>query len=312
MFHQLSVTFGILISASVTLPLIQIENGWRYITGFVFVPCVLQLLLQKYIPFTPRWLIANGRFEEAKVVFTRLYAAESYDEVTEEMDYIHKHHIIDENMANNWKRPLFIGIIMNMFQQWTGINVVIYGAQRALKEQEIDEDNVFVAIMILYFINFMSTLLCCIVMKMKWFNKKTLYYIGTSLMCLMLVFLGLINIEYKTDTFIMSQLSISQIPLYVVGFAISLGTFNWELVTEAFPFENRVRFASICIFVQWFCNGVLSMSVDSISDTYLDGKSGPLYFIFCGMIILCIIFIKRYIPKTTGKSLENAVTMYMN
>ena len=89
-------------AASVTLPLIQVHGGWRYITGIVFIPCVVQLILYKYIPNTPRWLISNARFDDAKDVLMGLYAAESYEEVAEECDFIHKHIMLDENMANNW------------------------------------------------------------------------------------------------------------------------------------------------------------------------------------------------------------------
>ena len=170
--------------------------------------------------------------------------------------------------------------------------------------------NIFVAIIILYMINFISTLICIYCVKMNNFKTKTLYYIGTCLMLLMSLFLGLINTVYKGDESLTDQLSLSQTPLYVFGFAISLGPFIWQLITEAFPFENRIRFASICVFIQWSCNAALSLSVDKIID-YLHGNVGNLYFIFFGMIILCIIFINRYIPETTGKSIEDAVRMYM-
>ena len=106
-------------------------------------------------------------------------------------------------------------------------------------------------------------------------------------------------------------MGIIQMPFYVFGFAISLGIFNWELVTEAFLFENRIKFASICFFVQWITNAALSMTVDIIIYKLFDGNISDLYFIFGGLTIFCIAFINKYIPKTTGKSLENAVKMYI-
>ena len=313
MFHQLFVTFGILSAAICTLPLIHVHHGWRYICSIVIIPSILQLISYKFIPNSPRWLIANEKHENAKIVLRKFYGSECDEEVKEEADYIQNHIICDKSVKFKikWLKPLFIGITLNILQQWTGINVVIWKSQTALKDQKIDE-NIFVTIILLYAINFVSTVAYLVCIKRRYSRQKNMFYIGTCLMLLMALFLGLIHSVYKNQQSLVQQLSISQTPLYLFGYAISLGPFTWLIISESFPYKVRIRFVSICVFFQWSCNAIFSLSADETVHQYLDGNVGSLYFIFCGLIIFSIVLVNKGIPDTTGKSLEDAVKMYIN
>eukprot|EP01084_Bolivina_argentea_P130656 230640_1 len=321
-FHQLFITFGILMASVFTLPLIQVTHGWRYIVSVIIVVSCVQLLFLRRIPESPRWLIAKGELDRAKQVISTFYKTQV--ESDHEYENIYKYISSNEHVAieswnamREWIHPLIVGVILNVFDQWTGVNVIMYRSQDALKNQRIDE-NIFIAIIIIYLINFMSTIICIICVKKNDISNKTLLYIGTCLMLLSSLFLGLINSTYHGDQNLVDQLSISQLPLYVFGFAISLGVFKWIVITESFPLSNRVRFASICVFAQWSCNAALSLSLHQLihflnaNDNDNDDNDGVanLYFIFCATLTLCIGFIWQYIPKTKGESLENSVKIY--
>eukprot|EP01084_Bolivina_argentea_P130653 230633_1 len=321
-FHQLFITLGILMASVITLPLIQVRHGWRYIVSVTIPVSILQLILRNKIPESPRWLIAAGKPDKAKKFICKIYKGKT--SAQHEYDHIYKYITSNEHVANDeltkmreWIWPLFVNMMLAVFGQWTGINVVMYRSQDALQNQQISE-NIFVSIIIIYLINFISQIISVICVKRNDVSNKTLVYIGTCMMLVSSLFLGLINNTYHGNQHLVDQLSISQLPLYVFGFAISLGVIQWIVMTESFPLCNRLRFASIIVFTQWLCNAALSLSLDTIirfltnnkSDKDFNSGVANLCFIFCAIIALCIVFVWKYIPKTKGYSLEDCVKMY--
>jgi SP family xylose:H+ symportor-like MFS transporter len=283
----------------------NLNHGWRLMFWSELLPAALFLLMLFFVPHSPRWLVMKKRDEQARAVLAKLYVDKSRADA--QLAEI-KASINQTPSASNSKAvagglafAIFIGVMLSVFQQITGINAILYygaeifsnslgyGPQDALKQQ-----------LWLGGVNLAFTFVAIFTID-RW-GRKPLYLIGTSGM-----FLGLSSLGFTIYTQQLGIVSLISILVFIGSFAMSMGPVVWVVLSEIFP--NRVRSFAMAIAVgaQWLFNGIVANAFPVINRSELNEQqfNGALpYFIFASLCVVALVFVWRYMPETKGKTLE--------
>ncbi|HKZ00567.1 MAG TPA: sugar porter family MFS transporter [Rhabdochlamydiaceae bacterium] len=297
--HQLLVTVGIL-SAYVVNYLFAIEGDWRWMFGLAAVPALIQFCGLFFIPETPEWLLAHDKNPKALLALGRL-----------RKDHAWQNHLIEmkqsasTNKRVGWKaffKPsilwlLFLGVMLNIFQQITGINTVIFYAPKIFLETNISSGTgAILATIGIGIINVIVTIFSVLYIDKKgrrWFLKIGLIGMAFSL--------AVLSLAFFTQIEIIDEIAIVSLMTYVAAFAIGLGPVPVLLLSEIYPLQIRGRAMSIAMFANWLFSYFVSL-------TFLDlvkgiGVGGT-FAVYGALCIICLWFVWRFIPETKGKSLE--------
>ena len=283
----------------------NLTRGWRVMFWSELAPALLFLLLLLTVPFSPRWLAIKGRHDDAKQVLQRLYDTE--EEASRNLRNIEA--TLQEKQVTSLKAvfakglgfAVFLGVMLSIFQQITGINAILYygaeifnkalgyGPQDALKQQ-----------LWLGAVNLVFTFVALFTVD-RW-GRKPLFLTGTFGMFLGLAVLGL---TIYTDN--KGVLSLIAILTFIGSFAMSMGPVVWVMLSEMFPNRARSLAMSIAVGAQWLFNGIVASLFPVINRSSMnqDQFSGALpYFIFAFFCVVAFLFVWRLLPETKGRTLE--------
>jgi MFS transporter, SP family, xylose:H+ symportor len=303
-WNQFAIIFGMLVIYFVNYAIAKsgneqwlINSGWRWMFFSGLIPSSLFLILLLFVPETPRFLVMKGKEEKALKVLHRISGVESSSKIIEEIK-----ETLHEKSAP-WLSYgfflIFIGIMLSVFQQFVGINVVLYYAGNIFRNMGASTDTSLIQTIIVGSINLIFTVLA--IFTVDRFGRKPLMVIGALTMAIAMTALGLSfylnNLGFIALFFML---------LYTAGFAMSWGPVTWVLLSEIFP--NSVRGAmSIAVAAQWIANLAISWTFPMMNDnTWLTRTfhHGFSYWIYGAMSILAAIFIWKLVPETKGKTLE--------
>ena len=283
----------------------NLQTGWRWMFWSELLPACVFFTALFFVPHSPRWLVIKGREAEAKQVLDKLGL--SYDGAASLLAEIKKS--VQESASGNTLKLfskgalwiVFIGVMLSVFQQITGINAILYygaeifsnalgyGPQDALKQQ-----------LWLGAVNLVCTFIALYAIDL--WGRKPLYLVGTAGMFVGLSGLGL-TIYFQQ----LGIVSLVSILLFIGAFAMSMGPVVWVVLSEIFP--NRLRAAAMAIAVgaQWLFNGLVAsvfpvINKSQFNETVFHGALP--YFIFAAFCVVAFVFFLRWVPETKGHSLE--------
>jgi SP family xylose:H+ symportor-like MFS transporter len=194
---------------------------------------------------------------------------------------------------------IFIGIMLSVFQQFVGINVVLYYAGNIFRNMGASTDSSLLQTIIVGTVNLVFTVLAIVTVDK--FGRKPLMIIGSIGMAVSMLALGL---AFYTNN--AGVLALVFMLTYTAAFAMSWGPVCWVLLAEIFP--NSIRGAmSIAVAAQWIANWVVSLTFPMMNDNvWLTDKfnHGFSYWIYGIMGILSAVFMWKFVPETKGKTLE--------
>jgi MFS transporter, SP family, xylose:H+ symportor len=274
-----------------------VSQGWRWMFFSGIIPSVIFLLLLTIIPETPRFLMMKGREEKALETIIKISGRENASNITNEI----KETLVEKNAP--WLSfgftVILLGIILAVFQQFVGINVVLYYAGNIFRNMGANTDTSLLQTIIVGAINMIFTVVA--IFTVDKFGRKPLMISGGLLMATSMVSLGLM--------FYMKQTGLAALIfmlLYIAGFAMSWGPVTWVVLSEIFP--NSIRGAmSVPAAALWIANLIISWTFPMMNDNvWLTEKfnHGFSYWIYGLMCLLSVLFVRRFIPETKGKSLE--------
>lgn len=273
------------------------ETGWRWMFASETIPAGIFLILLFFVPETPRYLVMKGNHEKAMGILSKLNGAERSKEIFSEIRESLK--ITDAPWLSYGLKLIFIGIFLSVFQQFVGINVVLYYAPEIFRNMGSSTESSLLQTIIVGAVNLSFTVLA--IMTVDRFGRKPLQIIGALGMAISMVALGF--------SFYFDRLGIGALffmLLYTASFAMSWGPVTWVLLAEIFP--NRIRGAmSIAVAAQWIANFMVSWTFPMMNDNKWLSEQfnhGFAYWIYGAMGIIAAIFVWKIVPETKGKTLE--------
>jgi SP family xylose:H+ symportor-like MFS transporter len=273
--------------------------GWRLMLGSEALPALLFLALLLRVPDTPRWLVMRERSEAALAVLGRLTGeAEAAATMAE----------IRDSLAASQTRPMLsygwrvlaVGLLLSGFQQFVGINAVLYYAPVMFQNLGAGSDSALLQTVVVGTANMLSTIIA--IATVDRLGRKPLLMLGAACMALPMLGLGLLFGLHSQGA-----LALVCVVLYIVGFAMSWGPVVWVVLAEMFPGPIRGRAMAIAVAAQWLANLAVSWSfkvLDGDSTLNLWFNHGFAYYLYGAMSVLAGLFVWRYVPETAGRSLE--------
>ena len=282
--NQMTIVLGILAAQVVNLFLARdtavaesqawnVEWGWRWMFWAETLPAALFLLMSFFIPESP--------------VFLQLKAEPKTDSRQQEAG-------LRQLMEPRYGRVLLLGLVVAVFQQWCGTNVIFNYAQEIFVGAGFDVDGMFINIVITGIANVVFTFVALYTIE-KW-GRRTLMLIGAGGLGLIYFILGACYFAGLTGI-LMVALVVAAISVY----AMTLGPVTWTLLAELFPHRIRGIAMATCTFALWVGCCTLTFSFPSMNAAL--GSSGT-FWTYAAICVAAFVFLWRRCPETKGKSLE--------
>jgi SP family xylose:H+ symportor-like MFS transporter len=312
-WNQFAIIFGMLVIYFVNFGISKAGSGdvwlnsigWRYMFLSGAIPATLFLLLLFFVPETPRYLMLRGNESEARRVLAKLVSQEEGEkEISEIRASFSEHH--SGKMFSFGGLVIFIGVMLSVFQQFVGINVVLYYATDIFKGMGLTTNVSLFQTIIVGAVNLTFTVVAIVTVDR--FGRRPLQIIGALVMAVSMIALG-------TDFWLggKGMVALVSMMVYTAGFAVSWGPVTWVLLSEIFPNQIRGKAMALAVAAQWVANYLVSWSFPILDrNPYLVGhfNHGFAYWIYGVMGILAAVFMAKMVPETKGRSLEQMEAMW--
>jgi len=275
------------------------QTGWRWMFWAELIPAVLFFVLMFIVPKSPRFLMKINDRPKAKDVLAKI-GGEAYAE--EELNNIQL--TLDENKTaklslSHFKSPrikpiLIIGIVLAVFQQWCGINIIFNYAEEIFTAAGYSVGDMLFNIVITGSVNLIFTLVAMRTVD-SWGRRKLMLFGSISLGVVYAVLGGAYYMQFTGWPVLV--LVITAIAIY----SMSLAPITWVVLSEIFPNKIRGVAMSIATFSLWVASFILTFTFPILNDAL--GASGT-FWVYSFICVAGFIFIKSRLPETKGKSLE--------
>ncbi|MBH0037645.1 sugar porter family MFS transporter [Pseudoalteromonas sp. SWN166] len=286
--------------------------AWRWMFWAELVPAVLFLVGVLFIPESPRYLVAQGKVNAAKAVFSKISNDNADKQISDVKRSLHsdtKPSIRDLFIDGSKKvHPIvWVGVALSVFQQFVGINVVFYYGSELWQAAGFDESQSLFINVLAGTTNIVSTFIAIALVDKV--GRKPLLLVGSigmfiSLSALTYIFgsAGLDEAGKLALSDNMGTFALIMANLFVVFFGLSWGPIVWVLLGEMF--NNRIRGAALAVAAsaQWIANFAITMTFPIMLANI--GLAGA-YGFYALSALISIFFVVKYIKETRGKTLES-------
>lgn len=280
--------------------------GWRWMFASEVIPSSLFLILLLFVPDTPRSLMLQNKEDKAYEVLVKVNGKEEGLRVLNEI----KGTVVDETSDHLFSFGwliIFIGIALSVFQQFVGINVVLYYAPEIFKKIDPNTDGALLLTIVVGVVNFLFTIIAVNVVDK--YGRKPLMIIGAIGMAIAMITLGFVFFFEASGHFALVCMMI-----YVASFAVSWGPIVWVLLSEIFPNKIRGKAMAVAVAAQWIANYLVSLTFPMMDDNSFLSEHfnhGFAYWIYGLMSLLGAFFVYKFIPETKGKTLEEMENIWI-
>lgn len=305
--NQLTIVIGILAAQIVNWAIAathgedwNIAFGWRWMFYITAVPAMFFLILAFVIPESPRHQVMKGNTDAASKTFARIGGEEyAKAEIAAISDTVIKDETIKGGtlkllLSKPFAKILILGIIVAVFQQWSGTNVIFNYAQEIFQGAGYDVDNTFINIVVTGIANLVFTIVALFVVETL--GRRALMLLGAGGLAGIYLVLGCCYFFNVTGT-AMVVLCVLAIACY----AMTLGPISWVLISEIFPNSVRAAGVAAATFFLWIGSFTLTLTFPVLNTSL--GTSGT-FWIYSGICVAALIYFIRNLPETKGKSLE--------
>ena len=289
---QLSIVLGILVAFYADYLLLDVgENNWRWMFASEAVPALLFCGLLFFVGRSPRWLMTKGKLTEAREVIVSVNNDTEVESTFEEIKESINSDIVESGKIL-FQKPYFklviIGILVGMFNQFTGINIVMYYATDIFRTAGFSTESAIGQTVLIGLTNLVFTLIA--MQLIDKIGRKILLLIGSIGMSL---FLGIFSFFFLTGT--MNFVLVICLIGFVAFFAASQGAVIWVLFSEMFPNNIRSRGVAIGTFSHWFFNGLTSFLFPILAGAFSNGLgTGYIFGFYAVATLTSYFFYKKY------------------
>ena len=304
--NQMTIVLGILAAQIVNMLLArdtgdatsQVWNvawGWRWMFWAEAVPAGLFLVMAFFIPESPVFLNEKRKSEEFRMKGEEPQMRSSVNADSAEGSSDSPLFALRSSLlAPRYRKVLTLGLVIAVFQQWCGTNVIFNYAQEIFTGAGFNVDGMFINIVITGIANVLFTFVALYTVE-RW-GRRTLMLIGAGGLGVIYLILGTCYFMHVTGV-MMVALVVAAISCY----AMTLGPITWVLLSEIFPARIRGVAMAVCTFALWVACCTLTFSFPSMNAAL--GSSGS-FWVYSAICFAAFVFLCKNCPETKGKSLE--------
>ncbi|MGI8333079.1 sugar porter family MFS transporter [Actinomadura scrupuli] len=318
--QQLAIVLGIFAALLTDYLLVRIAGGasesvpwggqaWRWMFATAAIPAVVYGGLALMIPESPRYLVKKGRIAEARQVLAQVMGRGDLDQKIEEIQRTltmdRPVRLKDLRGPRLGLRPIvWVGILLSVFQQFVGINVIFYYSSTLWHSVGFSEKDATLTSMLTSVVNVVTTLVAIALIDK--IGRKPLLTFGAAGM---VATLGTLAVVFTTARVVDGQPELGPLAgpvaliaanLYVVAFGFSWGPVVWVMLGEMFNNWIRASALAVAAAAQWLANWLITTTFPGLAKIGL----GLAYGVYTMFALLALIFVIRAVQETKGKELE--------
>jgi sugar porter (SP) family MFS transporter len=304
--NQLMIVGGILV-AFIVNAILASSGNWRLMLGLAAVPSIILFIGMVFMPETPRFLVHTGEEETAKAVLEDLPGDEEPKERIEEIRQVDEEEEGDTGVRAvfqaKWLRPaLMVAVGLAVFQQFVGINTIIYYAPTTLTNVGFAKTSAIYANLIIGVVNVAMTIVA--IWLIDRVGRKPLLYGGAAGMVTSLLVLGvslsvLATPHHPGDP--AAVITLVCLGTFIASFAATWGPVVWVMIPEVLPLSVRGTAMGIAVFGNWAANLLVSQTFPPLLNAL---GPGPVFLGYAALGMLAGVFVWRLVTETKGRSLE--------
>ena len=311
--NQLAIVIGVLIAQIVNFLIAMpvstqlsaqafwhtwnVQTGWRYMFGSGILPAILFFGTIFFIPKSPRWLAKIGKEYKARRVLTRI-GGKSFAELSVKniINSLKKNKKVGfrEFFSPKFRKVMLLGVILAVFQQWCGINVIFTYAQEVFSQAGYSINAMLMNIVIVGSVNLIFTVVSMFLVDKV--GRRQLLLLGASLLSIIYALLGACYFFH-----IQGMRVLILVILGIATYAATLAPIVWVVLSEIFPNAIRGKAMAIATLMLWMGSFTLTLSFPILNLRLGADGTFWLYSLIC---LAGFIFLYCRLPETKMRSLE--------
>lgn len=313
--NQLTIVIGILAAQVVNLWIAEpvtvaasqqeilsswnVQLGWRWMFWAGLAPALLFFMLMFLVPESPRFLTKINKKQNALKVLSRIggpeYARNELSNIKATFENNGNKRIGLRGLFNAQTTPILIlGIVLAVFQQWCGINIIFNYAQEVFLAAGYNINDMFLNIVITGGVNLIFTFVAIRTVD-RW-GRRTLMLMGSGGLALIYILMGSMY-YFEVNGWPVLLMVVTAIAIY----AMSLAPVTWVILSEIFPNRIRGLAMSLATLSLWVASFILTFTFPVLNSAL--GAFGT-FWVYSLICVLGFLFIKARLPETKNKSLE--------
>jgi sugar porter (SP) family MFS transporter len=304
---QFNIVLGILLAYFSNYVVAQLDLGateWRWMFGVEAFPAAAFFVLLFLTPSSPRWLVAQGREDEARAVLDSM--GTDTGGVEEEIQAIQasldlEHHSLKEPFFQAaYRTPILLAIAIAAFNQLSGINALMYYAPRIFQMAGAGQDSALLQSVIVGMTNLVFTMAAMSVIDRV--GRRTLMIVGSVGYILSLGATAWAFYTYGTDFDSTGSLIVLvSLLVFIASHAFGQGAVIWVFLSEIFPNRIRARGQALGSFTHWFMAAAISWTFPM----FAEASGGHTFAFYAVMMVLQLVWVLKVMPETKGVPLED-------
>jgi SP family xylose:H+ symportor-like MFS transporter len=260
------------------------------------------------VPDTPRWLVMRQRNAEALTILERLQGGEVARRTVAEIEESLRVESAGSKVSlfAFGSLVIWVGILLSVFQQFVGINAVLYYAPQMFQNMGLSEHSALWQTVTVGVANVLFTVVA--ILTVDHWGRRPLLILGALMMAVTMTTLGFLFHLHQVGF-----VALCAVVLYIAGFALSWGPVTWVLLAEIFPNSIKNKAMAIAVAAQWIANWVVTLSfkvIDGNSQLNALFNHGFSYWIYGALSLLAAAFVYWYVPETKQMTLEGIQALW--
>ena len=285
----------------------EAHGVWRIMLAVATIPALILLFGMMRVPESPRWLVAQGRVEEAREILDTIRPHDRAVAETAQIEQIAAEERERQTsglravFTNKWLlRILLVGIGVAVFQQLTGINTIVYYGQTVLIESGFSSSAALIANVVPGVIGVVGSIISLSMMER--INRRTMFMLGYGLITVCHVLIGSASVLLPAGNPLRPYVILVLVVAFVGCMQTFLNVATWVILSEIFPLHMRGIAIGISVFCMWIANALLGLFFPSLVANI--GLTGS-FFTLALFNLIALIFVIKNLPETRGRTLES-------
>jgi major inositol transporter-like SP family MFS transporter len=285
---------------------------WRYMLVIAALPAIFLFIGMLRVPESPRWLLSKGRKDSALSIlrqireedkaeseFREIEAAIAKETETQQASF--------KDMAIPWvRRIVFLGIGIAIVQQITGVNSIMYYGTEILKDAGFKTEAALIANIANGLISVIAV--CIGIWLLGKVRRRPMLIIGLIGTTTALMLIGIFS-KILEGSVALPYVVLSLTVMFLAFMQGAIAPVTWLMLAEIFPLRLRGFGMGISVFCLWITNFIIGLAFPVLLESI--GLSTT-FFVFAGMGVFAIAFVKKYLPETKDRTLEELELYFRN